>query len=167
MTKRKSYTSILPMRLSIQMTSVKILLEKQINNIIWGIHKSLNHIYLIQINVKFQNITYIWTSAYELFTWLYIVGGLKREVKTRINFRKQFPNCCFSKSMSSNVHWNRDVFAAPVNLYSYGQDGHMKRPSFGGTFWQWSGKTQGNQLLRSRLCLQSNLCLGTAQMFNG
>lgn len=47
------------MRLSIQMTSVKTLLEKQINNVIGGIHKLLNHIYLIQINVKFQNITYI------------------------------------------------------------------------------------------------------------
>lgn len=34
-------------------------IRKKINNIIWGIHKLLNHIYLIQINVKFQNITYI------------------------------------------------------------------------------------------------------------
>lgn len=57
--------------------------KKQVNSIIGGIHKLLNHIYLIQINVKFQNITYIWTSAYELFTWLYIVGGLKREEKTQ------------------------------------------------------------------------------------
>lgn len=66
--------------------------------------------------------------------------------------------------MSSNVHGNRDVLAAPVDLCSYGQDGHMKRPLSGGTFWQWSGKIQGNQILRSRLCLQSDFCLGTAQM---
>lgn len=131
------------MRLSIQITSVKTLLEKQLNNIIGGIHQWLNHIYLIQINVKFQNITYIWTSAYELFTWLYIVGGLKREEKTRIQFRKWFPTANFLRQWVP-MCTETGMYLLPLWTSAvYGWTGHMKRPWFGGTLGNGQEKYRG------------------------
>lgn len=61
--KKKSHTFTLPMRLSIYLTNVKkscqnTIRKKWVRNIIGGIYKLLNHVYLIRTKMNFQNITY-------------------------------------------------------------------------------------------------------------
>ena len=110
--KKKSHTSILPMRLSIYITSVTKSCQntnkkQQVRNIIGGIHRLLNHMCLIHKKMNFQNITYFWISEYELFPRLYVLEETeesRRKKGLKDTFLKTkwcFINCWHPKSQTN------------------------------------------------------------------
>lgn len=113
--KKKSHTSTLPMRLSIYITSVtkscqNTIRKQQVRNIIGGIHRLLNHMYLIHKKTNFQNITYFWTSEYELFPWLYVLEETEESRRkkgfkdTFLKTKRCFINCWHPKSQT-DISW--------------------------------------------------------------
>lgn len=113
--KKKSHASTLPMRFSICITSVtkscqNTIRKQQVRNLIGGTHRLLNHMYLIHKKMNFQNITYFWTSEYELFPWLYVLEETEERRRkkgfkdTFLKTKQCFINRWHPKSQT-NISW--------------------------------------------------------------